>query len=114
MTQKELSNENKQLKEQLETTEQDIQKLESENDLLKVEITLAKKTVTEMQEALIEADEKPKTILPTVKIGKETYEIIVKKAKVEGQLISAEELAKTPKKCEELIEKGSGIFKHIV
>lgn len=93
-----------------------IEELEIENKALKEEVLEQKKTIkaldavlAEMHSEISEKDNQ-KSGYPEFKVGKEVYQLLVKKCSYNKKAINEEVLRSDPKLVSELVKIGSGIF----
>lgn len=81
--------------------------LKTENEALKKGQETAVKVIGELKAKLESAENEPKAQFPTVKVGKDTYEIVIPQMRIGGDVLTAQELAKKPELVKKLVDSES-------
>lgn len=107
-----------QLQEQLTATAQKLQEKETEcNDLqsknaeLEKEVTAARETLKEMEDAIASAERKAVATADEIEVDKVAYIVEPGNFKFEGEVVNAEVLKDNPKLAKKLIQMGAGFIK---
>ncbi|WP_028665928.1 hypothetical protein [Runella zeae] len=86
--------------------------LEKENQALKAQIEGKDKIIEALKVELKEAKapQQATSATPTVKVGKDTYEIVIGRFSYDGETYTAADVAKDEKLAAALVKEGSGVL----